>query len=233
MATDSDYYPSSMDAKAAWHSNLEKHLPGAMATKYGISTATLAAVAADNTWIQYWVTARHSADAQSQQLTRYFNTIAGPKDADAPAAIVWELATPAPTEVPPGIEKRVREIAREIKGSANYAEADGILLGIQLPEQTKDVETDVAPDVEFATMPEYKLQAKFRKRGMSGIRFEYKRKGDTAWLPAGVLLDSNGSFAVPPTTPGQGEQIEVRSIYFKGNNDVGNFSPIYTPFIAP
>src|SRR6476620_9543825 len=125
MAIDRDFYPSSMDARAAWHVNFIKNLEGDLATKYGIAAALLTALTADKDWIVYWVNARHSADAMSQQLTSYFNTIAGKNDsADAPAAIDWALPPDPPAEVKPGIEKRVRDVAREIKGSLKYAEAD-------------------------------------------------------------------------------------------------------------
>ncbi len=124
-----DYYPFSMDGRAAWHSIYAANLPG-LAAKYNITPAQLAAVAADNAWMQFWVTRRAAAAAYASQLSAYFNSVSGPDNSlDPPATPVFAEVDP-PAEVPPGIEFRVREIARHIKGHSSYAEADGALLGI-------------------------------------------------------------------------------------------------------
>lgn len=225
-----------MDARAAWHANFNEHLPGALATKYGISAGVVTSVGDDNDFMQYWVAARHSADAQKQQLTQFFNTIAGNDESmDIPVPIDWSLPSPAPTQVPPGIEKRVRDLAREIKGSMNYAPADGELLGIEAPKGDGGGGSleEAGPEIEFATLADFALRAKFRKFGNDGVRFEYRRVGGAQWLPAGVLIVSPGTFTIAPAVAGIGEQVEIRGIYFKGNADVGMFSPTYTPFIAP
>ncbi|MEQ1605899.1 MAG: hypothetical protein ABL999_13630 [Pyrinomonadaceae bacterium] len=230
-----DFYPTGMDARAAWHENFAAQLP-ALAAKYNILAAVLAEIAADNAWMQYWVAARHEANALRQQLTTYFNTIAGSDDkAPAPAAISWSLPAGPPAEVPPGIETRVREIARQVKGSIVYAKADGELLGI-VPSETTEIPlapgTPVAPEFTLVTLAAFELQATFRKMGNSGLYFEYRHKGGN-WMPAGTLINSPGTFAVAAATPGVAEQIEIRAIYLLGNEQVGIFSAAFPAFIAP
>ena len=228
-----DYYPANREARAAWHANLAAVI-GDFATKYGIPAPIVAAIIADNLWIQFWVAYRNSFDASSQQLTKFFNLIAGnSEDVEAPLAFDIEPPDTPPTQVPPGIEKRVRDLASFIKGNkAIYSEADGEKLGIVAPEETKDAVDDVTAYFELTTQAEFRLKADFRKRGFDGIRFEYRHIGGK-WFPAGVLLVSGGKFTVPPSEPGVGEQVEIRGIYVKGNDDVGNFSAAEPAFIAP
>lgn len=228
-----DWYPQSMDARAGWHANFVAHLVSAIFTKYGIPTAAVTQVNDDNIWLQYWVDARHEADSMMQGLTKYFNTIAG-KDpaADPPAPVTWAFSLTAPPEVPPGIEFRVREIAKQIKGHAAYAVADGELLGIITPTDAPTDPASLTPTFKLRTLAEFKLEATFRKLGMEALRFEARHK-DEAWQPAAFLINSPGQFTFVPKTPGVAEQIEVRAILVQKNQDVGNFSAIVAGFIAP
>lgn len=233
MAT--DFYPQGLDARAAWHINFAKEIIG-LAAKYNISPAVLLEIAADAAWIEYWAQARNQADAQRQQLTQYINTISGKDEqAPAPAPIDWELSVPVPPEVPPGMEFRVREIARQIKGSMVYAVADGELLGIVSSGGTASPLSpgqNVAPDYTLVTLADFALQATFKKLGNNAVKFQYRRKGGN-WADAGVLITSPGSFHVAPLVPGVAEQIEVRAIYLLGNVEVGVFSDAKPAFIAP
>lgn len=124
-----DFYPTNMEGKATWHANFDANIP-AFLTKYNITTPQHDQLKEDNNWIQFWVPRRLALAAFSSQMSAYFNSIAGNDPSlDPPETPVYSNGTP-PAEVPPGIEFRVREIARHIKGHSSYAEADGILLGI-------------------------------------------------------------------------------------------------------
>ena len=231
------WYPTNRDARAAWHSNWDKNLPGALATKYNISAATLVEVAADNAWIQFWTQARNDADAQKQSLTRYFNDVSGDDTTLAPPApVVWNITAGAPAEVPPGMEARVYLIADQILGSMDYADADGELLGIALPAGSSGAPLGpgdpVSPSFELRTLAGFELEAKFKKQGNNAVKFQYRYIGGT-WATAAVLINSPGSFAIPPSAPGVGQQIEVRAIFLLGNTEVGTYSDAKPAFIAP
>ena len=231
------FYPTNRDARAAWHANWAKNLPGALATKYGISAATLLEVVADNDWIQFWTQARNDADAQKQALTRYFNDISGDDTTLAPPApIVWQITAGAPVEVAPGMEARVYLIADQILGSMDYAEADGDLLGIALPDSGASSPLGpgdpVSPTFELKTLAGFELEASFKKQGNSAVKFQYRYIGGT-WATAAVLLTSPGSFTVPPSAPGVGQQVEIRGIFLLGNEEVGIYSDAKSAFIAP
>lgn len=228
---DRDWYPASMDAIAAWWLNFMARR-GDFEVKYPILNTMKSALEADNTWMQHWVAARHAADNLSQQLTRYFNTIAG-SDAslDPPSPIVWTLPGAVPAEVPPGIEKRIRDVRREVVGSTDYAKADGEAMGFEAPVPAPDDPSTLTPDFTLKTLANFELGVTFRKLGMDALKFQFRHPGGQ-WLPAGFLITSPGSFAVTPSTPGQAEQIEVRAIYMQKNNETGNYSDAKPAFIA-
>lgn len=229
-----DYYPASMDARAAWHSNWAAQLP-ALATKYGIATATMTKVAADNAWMQYWVQARNDADNIKQQLTKYFNDIAGSDiSVPQPAVISFALIGTAPAETTPGIEHRTRDIVQAIKGSMAFSAADGHLLNIIPSHHVGGGPTPVTPppDLTLTTLANFELRAKFTKRGMDAVKLQFRHSGGD-WLSAGFLVSSPGTFAITPSVPGVAEQIEIRSVFLKGNEESSDYSDAKAAFIAP
>jgi hypothetical protein len=223
------WYPKNIDALAAWYANFAAQLP-ALATKYGIAAATLTDVATDNAWIQYWVQARHDADNLKQQLTAYFNIIAGNDlAAEIPAPIDFVLPGTAPAEAKPGIEAKTRAIARQIKGDQDYSEADGELLGIVSSETGEAPESVV--DFALKTLANFELQATFRKFGMDALKLQYRYKGGN-WQGAGFLVSSPGTFAIAPQEPNTAEEVEIRAIYIQKNAEVGEYSDAKSAFIA-
>jgi len=231
--TQTDFYPSGMDARAAWHLNFANNLP-TFITKYAIGAPVAASANSDSDWMQAWVANRHAFDAAGQQLTSYFNTIAG-KDSSAPAPVAFLYSlTGAVADVPPGIEKRVRDLARQIKGHAHYSEADGELLGIATPGGGgPNIPTvDSKPAIELKTRVAFEVGVKFRKLGMTGIRIEYRHQGGD-WLPGGSLFASPGTFHVAPNAPNTPEQIEVRAVYLQGNTPTGDYSDTGSVYVGP
>jgi hypothetical protein len=231
MAQNDYWYPRGMNERAAWHANWNIQL-AAVAPKYNIVPATLAQQTADNDWIQYWVQARHTADALSQQLTKYFNRIAtGSENEEPPEVIKFELPSGVPAEVPPGIRARVQEIANHIKGHMAYSEADGELLGIVADEDGEPAIELLIAEFTLRTLANFSLEATFSKKGMDAMRYEARHKGGN-WQLAAILTNSPGTFAVEPTTPGTAEQIEVRAVLLQKNQPVGNYSTIHVALIA-
>lgn len=235
MPTNPDWYPQSQEALPGWWANLFDQLKNhGMQAKYGISGPDMDRCNTIAQWFGYWVPRRQAEDTYSQAGTKYFKAIAGrdqsvpPPDQPDPPATGGE-----PTQPVPGSEGLARNIAGFIKANkAVYSTADGEAMGIVAPEAEAPNVDDMKPDFTGETRVAYGVGVKFRKKGMDGQRFEYRHVGDPTWLPGGTLLES-GFFTVAPKTPGESEQIEVRSRYIDGNESVGQYSDIKQVFIAP
>lgn len=232
MAEDRDWYPSGLQERADFHANLTNQAD-AFAAKYGWSAATLASIAADSTWINYWAPARLEFEQISKQITGYIATIKGNDSSlDPPAPIDLKLSSEAPPEVPPGIEFRTRALRRETVNSSKYAVADGLLLGFQRPEAPGGDLTELAPELTLRTLADFSVEATFSKKGTDAVRFEFRRKGGD-WQPLGDKASSPATLEIPPQTAGQAEQVEIRAIFLKKYEPVGNYSAIYAIVIAP
>lgn len=226
-----DYLPRNWDEFAAWMQNFAEQLPK-FSAKYGISAATLTAVAADAAWVSYWAQAKTNAKQQEKQLTDYADAIAKNEiGSPSPSEPTWELPPNPPAPVAPGVRKRIRQIAQFIKNNPAYEEADGELLGIVGAEAGEP--DDLTPIFDLRSLPDFNVEAEFQKKGMDAARFEYRRANTDAWQQAVTLTSSPGSFRVPPQVAGRAEQIEVRCIYLRKNNPFGNYSDIKPAFIAP
>ena len=91
---------------------------------------------------------------------------------------------------------------------------------------------DITADFKIRTMPGFALEATFSKQGQDAMRFEMRHKGGE-WQFVTVLTSSPGTFVITPATPGEAEQVEIRSIMIKKNQMVGNYSDTKTALIAP
>ena len=228
-----DFIPQTWSAFADWSENFNTYLPD-LAAKYGIKTTILTQTAADNNWVKYWVQAKVAAKAQEKQLTDYTDEIAnGALNAPAPKEPTWTMPPNPPPEVAPGVKKRFREIAGGIKAQKSiYTQADGELLGIITPGESGLAPENTAPVLKLMSLPNFALEAEFRKYGMDGLRVEFRYKNGS-WKLAATLMTSPGVFNIEPTTPGNAEQIEIRAIFLEKNQPFGSFSPIYTTIIQP
>ena len=231
-----DFYPGSMESRATWHSKFAVNVVG-LAAKYNITAGQLTAITNDNTWIQFWVALRFTAATFASQLAAYFNSISGNDPSlDPPATPTFEL-TPGipPDEVPPGIEFRVREIARHIKGHSSYAEADGELLKI-IGDSGVGSQSAPKPTIQtFAASSNFEFSVVVSLRGNSD-----------AWqvwgAPAGtnnwsIIATATGKSADVTWSP-QGENpapemLHVRVQLRRSNQDYGEVSDISQVTVNP
>lgn len=233
MPISRDFIPQNWSAFADWTDNFYTQLQ-VLAAKYTISAGKLAQTQKDNDWVKYWVQAKFNAKAQEKQLNDYVGDVAnGELNAAQPNEPTWALPADQPAPVPPGVKKRFREIAAEIKAQKSiYTPSDGELLGIIAPDEANLSPEDTAPELKLRSMPNFTLETEFRKYGMDALRVEFQHKGGT-WQLAAILTSSPGVFNIIPTTPDTAEQIQIRAIFLVKNQPFGNYSPIYTAVIQP
>ena len=205
-----------------------------LAAKYGISAGKLTQTQKDNDWVKYWGQAKFNAKAQDKQLTDYADTIAnGNLGTPQPNEPTWALPPDSPLAVAPGIKRRFREIAAEIKAQKSiYTQADGELLGIVAPDEGSLSPETTAPDLKLNSMPNFALGVEFRKYGRCPARRISSQRRKLA-----VSHDFNEQPGRvqhrPDQTPADAEQIEIRRIFIDKNQHFGIFSPIYTAVIQP
>jgi hypothetical protein len=229
---DADFYPQNIPSRNVWHQQFANALPD-LAAKYSISPADVTRVQEIAAWYVFWIGVKASIDGYTQQLTSYFNCLAG-KDADAKPPLTPSFAQPTPpvADPPPGIERWTRKLARQIKGHARYSDADGALLGIgPAVRAIRDLD-DIKPVLTVIPTNTFQIGVKFRKYGLDALRLEY-RGNDGQWVSAGVLLASPYFFKITPSTPNQAERVELRAIYMKRNNVVGKWSDIVDAVAMP
>lgn len=227
-----DFLPQNWEEFNAWMQNWNRHLPS-IAGKYNLSAEVVTQTAADAAWVKYWAQVRYSVKAQRKQLNDFLDAVAKSEiNSAAPAEPTFALPPAKPAPVPNGIRRRIRKIARQIKGSRNYSEADGELLDIIIKEMARTPLNELTPEFKIRTRDGYELEISFKKQGMDALRVELRHKGG-AWTLAAIFTSSPGTFTVTPTTDGDAEQIEIRAVFLKKNNAVGNYSGIKTALIAP
>lgn len=233
MSEDRDWYPQPLDERAAFHIKLDEQAAD-FAEKYDWDAATLASIHADRLWIEHAWQRRVEFDAKSKQLTEYINTISGNKeDVDTPEPFVFSSKGGAPPpEVPPGIEFRTRALRRETVNRSNYAEADGELLGFERAASAARDSSEIAPEITLETLANYQLKAKFSKQNMDAVRFEYRYNGGN-WTALTDAPASPATLSVPPQTPNEAAQIEIRAIFLRKYQPIGKYSPSYSAVIAP
>ena len=231
-----DFYPHNMEGKATWHANYQADLAG-FAEKYNLTVAQVDAAAADNEWMQFWVALRFSAATFASQLSAYFNAISGNDPSlDPPETPDFEVDE-EPDEVPPGIEYRVREIARHIKGHSSYAEADGTLLGI-IGESGggQGIGNAIKPTIQtFAASSKYEFSVVVSLRGSSDSWQVWAAEAGTQiWS---IIATATGKSADVTWTP-IGEDaapamLHVRVQLRRNNQDYGEVSDISQVTVNP
>lgn len=229
-----DIIPQNRDAFVVWFANFMLNLP-ALAAKYGISADKVTALTADNEWAQYWIPARNTAKQQDKQLSDYLtDTLKGDLGDPAIDKPTWALPVGSPSNVPPGIIKRLREVINEIKAQKSvFTQSDGELLDILTAEEAGKTAADFTAELyNLRSTANYNVEASFRKLGMDAVRVEVRHKGGN-WMNVAFLTKSPGVFNVNPQTVGDAEQIELRAVFIKDNQPYGNYSPIYTITVAP
>ena len=91
---------------------------------------------------------------------------------------------------------------------------------------------EIQPELHFRTLFDYQLEVTFAKKGMEGVRIEYRYKNG-GWMQAIDTAQSPRVFKLTPQVAGAAEQVELRGMFLEKYQPVGDWSPVYTVLIAP
>jgi hypothetical protein len=154
-------------------------------------------------------------------------------DPKASIPVLPSLTVPAPpVDLLVGIIKLTRKDIAKMKLASGYSPEIGEDIGFIKQKAAPASPDTFVPTLELLALIAYHIQVTFKRRGMSGLRIEFRRKGGE-WQRAETAFASPFTFAISPATLGDAEQIEIRAIYMKGNETFGQYSPSYTISIAP
>ena len=148
-----------------------------------------------------------------------------------PAFAITPLPNP---NVKAGARSRYSNRKQRGKLAAGYTEQIGLAMGYADASPTPVAPADLNASAKFKDAGDYKFEAEFRKQGMSGMAFQYRLKGIEKWGGAVNAIQSPVSVSVdPPATEGDVVQIEVRCRLLQGNEQIGQWSPIYPLTVNP
>ncbi len=224
-----DWYANSMVGLAVWWANFILRR-AEFEAKYPVLGTNKTELIAIEAWVAYWVATRHTFDEMSTQLSKYFGTIAGSDpSADPPAPIAWALPPGTPAEVPPGIEKFIRDIRREVVGLTNYAKADGEALGFEATAPASIAPADVKPTIKvYAAAHDYGVSIVVNGREGAIVWDVYlTRKGGNRTRYA-TCEGKTADITITPTVPSDAEQVQIDVQLRKNNANFGQPSdPAY------
>lgn len=143
-----------------------------------------------------------------------------------PAFAIQALPFPAAFN---GIETQYREMKARFKSAKSYTKEIGIALGFESVSSGAVNLNDLIAAAKLLNLGEYNVKGEFKKQGMKGMAFQWRIKGTEKWSSAINALESPFVFSIPPpATEGASVEIELRCRLLKGNEQVGQWSPIYS-----
>jgi hypothetical protein len=205
--------------------NFIEKLPS-YATKYGITTAQLAAVAADKNWLNYWADQQNLNKTYTQALTAFRNEVAFgrlPAGANASVPPTPPPAGTLPDAVNPGVFPRCLAIANGIKVHINYTVADGEALGLEGPEIVKP-NLNVARPVLKVTKTGESVTIKWGKQKLPVNALEIHVKRGAADYTFLATDTNTPAFIDTFPQPTIAEEWTYKAIYIKGDARVGLWS---------
>jgi hypothetical protein len=215
-----------------WLISFDQKLASHSAT-LGISAAEQAALHQDGLWMQFAVLQADLFKAESAERTTYKQTLRkGPVGTPVtPFPDLGTITLPASSPVAPGIESRVRALVQRLKNHPNYTEAIGQDLGIIPPAVTPP--EIVKPTGKADPIPGCCAQVNFLKGSFTGVAVESRRSNQSEWEPLGIKHKPTFVDSRPPLTPNQPEVRSYRLRYISGDDQIGEWSDVFSATVAP
>lgn len=198
-----DFIPDRDNDYLAWDDNLVARLAGGLGTKYNISSTRVTAAQTENTDLHTKATDATAKKTAAKSSTATYRT---------------KQRT---------VKGNRRALAREIKGQPNYDPADGILMGIEGPEDTTDL-THAKPTLRVKGSPvSGHVHVDFDKSVSDGVRIESRRGSESgfSFLATDTFPDYDDTRPNLGTGP---ETRQYRAQYILGDDPIGEMSEILT-----
>ena len=228
------YLPIKEADRKTFLANLDDNLPGALATKYGIVTTELDRLHDFRLWYDWTFAVLDSIRAKAEGYTGFRDDVAyGKSVPQGPLTPPPAFTLPAqPTKGTPPVAiipladgfGFVGSLANRIKGHADYAVADGNILGLEGAEIPEADPSTTKPALKLVITTGGKVEVQWKKSGFTGVRIEVDR-GNGQW----VFLDIDTKpHYTDETRPATGTTVlwKYRAIYLKGDQVFGQWSDV-------
>ena len=226
------YLPRTVADLHQWLNHFADRLPGAYATKYGITSAELTRVERFCLWNNWTFTVLDDIRQKAQAYTAFRDDLAtGKSVASGPLSLPLDLALPPmpasgtpPVTITPEADGFgfVSTLGARIKNHADYAVADGDDLGLEGPDQPADDPATTKPALNVKRGSGGSVELGWPKHGFNATRLEVDR-GTGVF---GNLTTSTSAHYTDPVTlaPGTAAIWKYRAIYLKGDHVFGQWS---------
>jgi hypothetical protein len=215
-----DYLPSSDEAFDTWMqtfiTNLLLH-----SGELGIDPLDVAPLQNDRDAWAHAVGRMDQAKTYSQQYAAFKR---GQRYGDGPAPAAPVVAADGPGDPAPvaeGIERRFREMARQVKASAGYTEAIGESLGIIAPDAGFDPELG-KPELDLRLVGGGLVEVRWKRGKYEALRIEL----DTGAGFSLLAVDTKPHYTdtTPAPAAGASQLRKYRAVYLMDDQPAGQWS---------
>lgn len=169
------------------------------------------------------------AEADKKMVTKVKNDVFDGDENDglSPYPSFTLTALPFP-EMKAGALSRYEKRRARAKLASGYTEQIGIALGYKTAPTEQIADGELVAALKIADLGGYQYRVEFLKQGKSGILVQERLRGSESWAKEKTALQSPFTVSVaPPANEGAPVQIEIRGRLLDGNDQVGQWSPIY------
>ena len=231
-----NWFPKKESDRRALLNNLADKLPGAYATKYGLTAEELTTLSNFRLWFNWTLDTLESIRQKAQGYTAFRDALGyGKGTATGPLTLPPALALPAvpstgtpPVTITPLANgwKYTASLVARIKGHAAYTDADGQDLGIIGAEEAEADPATTQPAIKLARVAGGHVEVQWKKSGFTGVRIEVDR-GNGQWAFLGIDTEPHYVDTLTPA-PGTTALWKYRAIYLDGDEPFGQWSDTAT-----
>jgi hypothetical protein len=225
------WFPRSLVEQSRFYANFTRSFQET-ALGLGFTAEDVAELEADNAVMQYLALTnlmvknfRSSFKAMKNHLT-----LGG----EGGEAVYIHFTPPAePPIVPAGMFERLFRLADRIVAAEGYTDSIGARFGI-LPKSGESIGAEDAKlKLRAKTPGSAQVEVKFIRGTTSGINLFMRRAGSEERIDLGRFFHSPAIVKIPLTEAGKPEQIYLFARPLKGNNAVGDYTPMIDLIVVP
>ena len=218
------YLPTDDPGKTIWLNTFSQKisLPGSPGTTVGedlgLTAGEVSQTADDTAMFAFCIQNQDSFKNEKQERTNYKNLVRDATEGEPMDEYPTSPPVSPPSPVPQGVFKRIPELVRRIKASANYATAIGEDLGIIGDEQEFDP-NELKPLLELLVLGSGVL-VKWQKGFAEGLRVFVDRGTGYVLL----AMDTEPDYLDTVAMPAAATSWKYKAIYEIDGEEVGQFS---------